>query len=224
MLLKILIADDHALFRDALAQYLERADPQMHIKLAKDFYEVMNLLSQDPAYDLVILDLGMPGMNRLQGIEIIRDAYPKLRVALMSGIAEPQDVRDALSYGIAGYFPKTLSGKTLVSAIERVIGGQIYIPEDKKKQVLMPSYYNDEKTVNRTITLKTLNFTPRELEVLGFLVGGASNKDIARAINLQVVTIKLHVRGICRKMNVQNRTQAALLAKDLGVKPLVAHA
>lgn len=217
--MKLLIADDHTLFRDALVLYIERASPNAQIKQAKDFYEVMNILAVDPAFDLVVLDLGMPGMNRLQGIEIIRDAYPSMRVALMSGIAEPADVREALALGISGYFPKTLSGKTLVFAIQKVLHGHLYIPEDKKKNNILPAYYHDQAK-NVVQSIESYNLTPRETEVLQYLVGGASNKDIARAVNLQVVTIKLHVRGICRKMNAQNRTQAALMAKESGLKPL----
>ncbi len=224
--MKLLIADDHALFRDALVQYIERADPLSSITLAKDFHQALDILEQNPHQNLVVLDLRMPGMDGLNGFKIMKQRFPNVPVALMSGLAEPADVEEALKLGAVGYFPKTMSGKALLSAIQQVISGEVYIPEGKGGEKFMPSYYADDvdiqpKSSSGNVTsLESLHLTPREGEVLSFLVEGASNKDIARALNLQVVTVKLHVRGICRKMDAKNRTQAALMGKDMGVKPI----
>lgn len=221
--MKLLIADDHVLFRDALVQYIERADPMSSITLAKDFHQALDILEQNPHQNLVLLDLRMPGMNGLNGFKIMKERFPNVRVALMSGLAEPEDVEEALKIGAVGYFPKTMSGKALLSAIQQVISGKIYIPEGKCGEKFMPSYYADDVDIkpkshsSNVRSLESLHLTPRETEVLSFLVEGASNKDIARALNLQVVTVKLHVRGICRKMGAKNRTQAALMGKDIGV-------
>ena len=222
--MKLLIADDHTLFRDALVQYIERADPLSSVTLAKDFYQAMDILEQNPHQNLVILDLRMPGMDGMNGFKVMKMRFPDIPVALMSGIAEPQDVQDALDLGAVGYFPKTMSGKMLLKAIQQVVAGDVFIPEGKKPKKYMPSYYADDlpdaKQPSATIDKNELNFTPREAEVLTFLVDGASNKDIARALDLQVVTVKLHVRGVCRKLNAKNRTQAALKAKEMGIKPV----
>jgi DNA-binding NarL/FixJ family response regulator len=190
------------------------------ISLAKDFYESMDLLEKDSRYNLVILDLRMPGMNGTDGFVKIRDTYPDVPIALMSGVAEPADVCKVLDLGAVGYFPKTLSGKALLSAIEQVLHGEIYIPEDHSTGGIMPSYYADKPKSSEGLPQipSDIQLTPREKDVLGFLVEGASNKEIARELDLQVVTVKLHVRGICRKLQVQNRTQAALVARDLGVQ------
>ncbi len=222
--MKLLIADDHALFRDALVQYIERADPLSSITLAKDFHQALDILEQNPHQNLVVLDLRMPGMDGLNGFKIMKQRFPNVPVALMSGLAEPADVEEALRLGAVGYFPKTMSGKALLSAIQQVISGEVYIPEGKGGEKFMPSYHADDvepqsPAGSNVVLLESLHFTPRENEVLSFLVEGASNKDIARALGLQVVTVKLHVRGICRKMAVKNRTQAALMGKDIGVKP-----
>ncbi len=228
--MKLLIADDHTLFRDALVQYIERSDPLSSVSLAKDLYQAIDILEQNPYQNLVILDLRMPGMNGLKGFEIIKERFPDVPVALMSGIAEPEDVQAALDMGAVGYFPKTMSGKALLKAIQRVVSGEPFIPEGNKKRSerFMPSYYadyndTDAATANKHDDINApptsnINFTTRESEVLSFLVEGASNKEIARALNLQVVTVKLHVRGICRKLNAKNRTQAALKAKELGIQ------
>lgn len=224
--MKLLIADDHALFRDALVQYIERADPMCSITLAKDFYQALDILEQNPHQNLVVLDLRMPGMDGLNGFKIMKQRFPNVPVALMSGLAEPADVEDALKLGAVGYFPKTMSGKALLSAIQQVISGEVYIPEGKGGEKFMPSYYADDVDIqpkpssSNVVSLESLQLTPRESEVLSFLVEGASNKDIARALSLQVVTVKLHVRGLCRKMGAKNRTQAALMGKDIGVRPV----
>lgn len=217
--MKLLIADDHTLFRDALVQYIERSSHGVKVSLAKDLYEAMDVLKTDPDQDLVILDLRMPGMNGMDGFVKIREAYPDLPAALMSGVAEPSDVCKALDLGAVGYFPKTLSGKALLAAIEKVLQGDVFVPEDASTGGIMPSYYADNQVNDSKLNApKDLNLTPRERDVLAFLVDGASNKEIARELDLQVVTVKLHVRGICRKLNVQNRTQAALIARDLGLQ------
>ncbi|PCJ97510.1 MAG: DNA-binding response regulator [Zetaproteobacteria bacterium] len=222
--MKLLIADDHALFRDALVQYIERSDPMSSITLAKDFTQAIDILEQNPHQNLVILDLRMPGMDGLNGFKLMQERFPDIPVALMSGIAEPHDVEEALQLGAVGYFPKTMSGKALLSAIQQVVSGKVFVPEGKDGEKFMSSYYADPDVgnsgqSNELKSLDSLRLTPRENEVLTFLVEGASNKDIARALDLQVVTVKLHVRGICRKMSAKNRTQAALMGKAMGVKP-----
>ncbi|MFP4463881.1 MAG: response regulator transcription factor [Alphaproteobacteria bacterium] len=221
--MKLLIADDHTLFRDALVQYIQRANPECKVTLAGDFYEALNILKKNPDHDLVILDLRMPGMNGMQGFETLKEKFPKLRVALMSGVAEEEDVEKAIEIGAVGYFPKTMSGRSLLGAIRQVIEGDKYIPTGSSA-AYMPSYYTDrtgtENGENKATHANKPDFTPRESEVLSYLLDGASNKDIARALNLQVVTVKLHVRGICRKLDAKNRTQAALRAKSFGIMPV----
>lgn len=218
--MKLLIADDHTLFRDALVQYIERSDPSSSVTLAKDFFQAMDILEQNPYQDLVVLDLRMPGMHGMEGFKKMRDKFPEIPVALMSGVAEPEDVQKALDLGASGYFPKTMSGKALLGAIEQVVNGDIFVPEGKNTQ-FMPSYYGDQPANSMNgAKIGDLSLTPREEEVLSYLVDGASNKEIARALDLQIVTVKLHVRGICRKLDAKNRTQAALKAKELGVRPV----
>lgn len=224
--MKLLIADDHTLFRDALIQYIQRAEPDAEITLAKDFYETQKILDKEKNFDLVILDLRMPGMSGLEGVRTFREQYADIPVALMSGVAENEDVQEALGLGIAGYFPKTLSGKALVKAIQAVIGGEVFVPMEAGSRYIRPAYYDDGFFKQRSIasaaqdnprdefTNNDFNLTPRERDVLFYLVTGAANKEIAAALGLQVVTVKLHVRGICRKLDAKNRTQAALIARE----------
>lgn len=221
--MKLLIADDHTLFRDALVQYIERSDPTSKVVLAKDFYEALGIIKQDSNQDLVILDLRMPGMDGLEGFKTLNEQFPDLRVALMSGVAEDADVQKAIDAGAVGYFPKTMSGRALLTAIEQVVSGEKFIPKGKNL-TYMPSYYSDFPPAHRenggaSGEVKP-ELTPRESEVLSHLLNGASNKEIARSLDLQVVTVKLHVRGVCRKLGAKNRTQAALMAREIGIKPI----
>ena len=226
--MKLLIADDHTLFRDALVQYIKRANPDCDMTVTKDFHEAHAELEDDANYDLVILDLRMPGMNGMGGFEKLRSDFPQVKAALMSGVAEPADVGAAMDAGACAYFPKTLSGKALVQAISDVLDGEEYIPMQAGTNKVMPAYYADEKGTNFNYgglseqqsgmeDEKDFKLTPREEEVLSYLAKGDSNKEIANALGLQVVTVKLHVRGICRKLEASNRTQAALKATKLGL-------
>ena len=221
--MKLLLADDHTLFRDALVQYIERAESSARITLSKDFPGVLEAMKEDPAQDLILLDLRMPGMNDMEGFKIIREQYPEVPVALMSGVAEEKDVQAAMGLGAVGYFPKTLSGRALLQAIQLVLTGEKFIPIDNSANTIMPSYYNDSRNGSKDTegeaseAAANINLTPRESEVLEYLAKGASNKEIANALGLQVVTVKLHVRGVCRKLEAKNRTQAALKAREIGL-------
>ena len=220
--MKIILADDHALFRDALTHYIERAEPQAKIILTRDFHGVMEALAHDSAVDLVMLDLRMPGMSGLHGLRQLREAYPEIPVALLSGVAERADVQEAMALGASGYFPKTLSGKNMLQAIYKIMQGEKFIPMDYNTNAVMPSHFGDvvEQSGDDVPKLSRptgpVNLTPREKQVLEFLLRGVSNKEIAQSLDLQVVTVKLHVRGICRKLGAKNRTQAALLAQQNG--------
>ena len=226
--MKLLIADDHTLFRDALVQYIRRANDKYEVKVTKDFYEAYEVLQSEPDYDLVILDLRMPGMDGMEGFRKIREEYPETKLSLMSGVAEPKDVNAALELGASAYFPKTMSGKALVQAVQKVLDGEVFVPVEKASGKVMPAYYSDQKRTHfsyggvsgaqgKEDEEDAFKLTPREKEVLTYLARGESNKEIAAALGLQVVTVKLHVRGICRKLNANNRTQAALKANELGL-------
>lgn len=222
--MKLLLADDHTLFRDAVVQYIIRAEPAAEVLVAKDVHGAIELLEARNDIQLVLLDLRMPGMEGFSGLRKIREMRPGLSVALMSGYAEDEDIKQAVALGVRGYFPKTLSGQVMLSGIRRILEGDTFVAMDHNTSTYMPSYYdtqdkeaNDSSGNSGNAAAQNYHLTPREYQVLQFLARGVSNKEIARALDLQIVTIKLHVRGICRKLNVQNRTQAALKAMETGL-------
>lgn len=221
--MKIVLADDHALFRDALTEYIERSDAGVKVFLAKDFHESVSLMSSEGNIDFVLLDLKMPGMNGLQGLKKMKESYPGTPVAIMSGIAEKEDVEEAMRLGAAGYFPKTLPGKIMLQGIYKILQGEIFTPVDHNTNQILPSYHSDpghdsnDEEERRLAANRAVALTPREKQVLNYLLKGSPNKEIANLMGLQVVTVKLHVRGICRKLGAKNRTQAALLAQQMGL-------
>lgn len=215
--MKLIVADDHALFRDALVHYIERAESDAEIVQVSDLHGVIDGVEGGFQPDLILLDLRMPGMNGIAGLKTIRQTYPDIPVVLLSGLAETAEVQDAMRLGARGYFPKTMSGKMMMQGMRRIIAGEDFIPVDYNTQKMMPSYYGEPRSETISASPPPVDLTRREREVLGFLLRGASNKEIARALDVQVVTVKLHVRGLCRKLGAANRTQAALKAQKIGL-------
>lgn len=202
--MKILLADDQELVRDTIAAFL-RAEPGIEVDVAADFPAALQATSAVKP-DLILLDYTMPGMNGLGGLAAMRAACPGVPVALLSGTAPRAVAEQALAEGAAGFLPKTMATRTLLAAIRFMAAGEIYAP--------MSLMTEREQT---TATLGGAQLSQRETEVLRLLCRGLANKEIARELNLQEVTVKLHVKTLYRKIDARNRTQAAMIAKEAGL-------
>ncbi|WP_299627275.1 response regulator transcription factor [uncultured Tateyamaria sp.] len=198
----ILIADDHDLVRDTIAAYLESVDGFV-VKTAGNLDEALTLMTGLDAFDLLILDYNMPGMDGLNGLDRARKAFPATKVALMSGVANREVANKAMEQGANGFIPKSLTAVSLVNAIKFVLSGERYFPFD---------FGTTDSTATPTGAFATLS--EREMQTLEQLCIGLSNKEIARNLGVQEVTVKLHVKNVLAKLGVSNRTQAALLAKE----------
>ena len=202
---RILLADDHDLVRETIAAFLE-SDGTFQVVQSPDLPSVEKALMAHDPFDLVLLDYEMPGMNGLEGLDKILEATRPRPVALISGSANKGIAEQALERGAAGFLPKSMAAKSLVNAIKFMAMGEKYAPID---------FMTQEAEVTDHPLKKLL--TEREFQVLSCLTRGLANKEIAREIELQEVTIKLHVKTLCRKLEAKNRTHAAMIAKEAGL-------
>lgn len=205
--MRILIADDHELFLDTLVAFFER-QPDMLTSTAKDLEEALVLIEQQEPFDLVLLDLNMPGMNGLEGLTEVLVKAPGVKVALLSGTASRDVGEQALTLGAAGFLPKTLPAKSLINAMRFIAMGEQYAPID---------FMNPQKSEPTKVNPLAESLSKRELQVLEGLCLGSSNKEISRELGISEPTIKLHVKTLYRKIGVANRTQAAVRAKEAGL-------
>ncbi|RED18076.1 response regulator transcription factor [Pontivivens insulae] len=204
--MRILIADDHDLVRETLSAFLTN-EGEFEVVLAEDLPSAKDRIAEDGPYDLVLLDYGMPGMNGLDGLGEAQAANGGKPVALMSGIAPKEIAQKAVDQGAAGFLPKTIAAKSLVNAVRFMCMGETYIPHDFLTR-------EEEEVAKHPLAAK---MSERELQVLGGLCRGLSNKEIARELDLQEVTVKLHVKTLSRKLEARNRTHAAMIGKEAGL-------
>ena len=209
--MQLLIADDHKLVLEALAAYLKKLAPDVEITQAPSFGAAFDILGEEGAFDLVILDLHMPGMNGLEGLQRLKAKFPKLPTVVISGQATNEQAREALNKGASGFLPKDVSGEAMLKALELVLAGEVYVPSMALTMDRDASAKYDFDQENPMSEL-----TMRELEVLGLLTQGCSNKEIADNLGLKYVTIAYHLKNIYRKLGVKNRTGAVNKAIKLG--------
>ena len=202
--MRILIADDHDLLRDTLVAFLETAEG-FETETAADFPGAMKAMDESAPFDLVLLDLNMPGMNNLEGLETALAREGEQKIALITGNASRDVAKQALALGAAGFLPKTLSAKSLINAVRFMEMGEQYVPINFMQANEEAKHPLAEKLVER------------EMQVLKGLTEGKSNKEIARDLDLTEPTIKLYLKTLYRKIDVNNRTQAALVAREAGL-------
>ncbi|WMS42076.1 response regulator transcription factor [Acuticoccus sp. MNP-M23] len=203
--MKVLFADDHGLVRDTVCAFLER-EPGIAVTVACDYPQAAELITRDGPFDLVVLDFAMPGMNGLDGLRDAMLLNFNNPVAIISGTIPRAAAEEALAIGAAGFLPKTMPARSLVNALRFMASGEQYAPV---------RYLTETADVPAHPLVSKLS--RREMQVLEGLSKGKTNKEIARDLGLQEVTIKLHVKTLCRKLDARNRTQAAMAASAAGL-------
>lgn len=205
---RIIIADDHPLFRGALRQaVLSRLD---HAEIAEvgSLEELGAQLSLARDTDLVMLDLTMPGVQGFSGLLFLRADHPGIPVIVVSANDDPAVIRRCVAFGASGFLPKTSGVETMGEAVEAVLAGQVWTPPGVDM-----SAAEDSETTDMVRRLSTL--TPQQVRVLMMLSGGLLNKQIAYELGVSEATVKAHVSAILTKLNVDSRTQAVIAASRI---------
>lgn len=205
---RIVIADDHPLFRSALRQAVESAEPLASIAEAGSFEEMTSALNEGGNADLVLLDLTMPGVQGFSGLLYLRADHPSVPVLVVSGNDDAGTIRRCIEFGAAGFIPKTLDTAGMGHAIRMVLDGGSWTPPD-----IDLSQPVDKETADTVRRLATL--TPQQVRVLMMLSQGLLNKQIAFELTVSEATVKAHVSAILQKLDVDSRTQAVIVASKI---------
>lgn len=205
---RLVIADDHPLFRGALREAVAGLFDGGDIAEAGSFDDIVNLLDRGHEMDLILLDLAMPGVRGFSGLLYLRAQYPSVPVVVVSANDDPAVIRRCMDFGASGFIPKKLGVDTMRTAINSVLAGGVWTPPD-----LDLNSGSDAQTSALLTRLATL--TPQQVRVLMMLSEGLLNKQIAYELSVSEATIKAHVSAILQKLGVENRTQAVIAAAKI---------
>ncbi len=210
---EILIADDHPLFRSALQQALTLGlGDEVRLSEAASIAELEAQLTRTSDWDLVLLDLNMPGAYGFSGLVLLRGQYPQLPVVMISAQEDAAVVARSREFGASGFIPKSSSLETIQQAVRMVLDGDVW----------WPSNIDDVAHVSpeaKAASAGLASLTPQQFRVLTMVCDGLLNKQIAYELSVSEATIKAHVTAIFRKLGVRTRTQAALLLQQMGSIP-----
>jgi DNA-binding NarL/FixJ family response regulator len=212
----VIVADDHPLFRTAIKEALQASQGDTRFLEASSFETLQELVDDNPDVDLVLLDLHMPGVSGFAGLVYLCKRYPSVPVVIISANEDPVVIQRALEHGAAGFIPKSSDIKTITSAIEDILMGEVWAPESTQSS--LPGTNVSELALAERMA----QLTPQQFKVLMSVSQGLLNKQIAYDMGISEATVKAHVTAIMNKLGVSNRTQAVLAASKLDVaKPEV---
>lgn len=206
---KIIIADDHPLFRTAMQQAVKQLVPNLTIVQAENLPQLQTLVEQHKDADLILLDLQMPGAHGFSGLVFLRSHYPDIPVMVVSACEEPAVMCQAIDHEASGYIAKSSSLEEIAQAINLVLAGDVYLPEVARRF----SHQVNSKAIDLANRLASL--TPQQFRVLSMMTEGMLNKQIAYDLDVSEATIKAHVTAIFRKLGVRTRTQAVIAVQSL---------
>ena len=209
--MKVLIADDHALFRDGLSMHLEQIDPEAVVFQAGSFSQALKIIDDEKKLDLVIVDLDMPDMAWEEGIEELKKKSNGARFVIVSATEDGKSIRKTMENGISGYIPKRSDPKIMTGALKLVLDGGTYLPPSVLDS---GSSSGNQQGENRS---KGKTLTNRQSQVLELVAQGLSNKQIAYEMGVSEATVKLHINALLRSIGATNRTQAVIIAQKMGL-------
>jgi len=200
---KVLIADDHPLFRNALKQVLLNQSVPLQLQEAKDLPSTIDSLLADVDIDLLFLDLNMPGNEGLGSISTIRAQFPNLLIIIVSADEQEHTISKCIQLGASGFIPKSVDLSEIAQAVEQVLQGEQWLPKDFQ----LTEHPPQEKAFFEQLA----QLTPHQLKVLGLIAQGLLNKQIAFELNISESTVKQHTSAVLKKLGVYNRTQAGVI-------------
>jgi len=204
MAVRFLVVDDHPLFREALQLAIRTAYPEARIVEASSIAAAKGALAGEAPFDLVLLDLSMPGTRGFDGLLELRTAYPKQPILIVSAIEDPRIIHEAMIYGAAGFISKSVKRPELAEAIRDVMAGLVTLPKSYEPP------FAEHASREAGLAARLASLTPQQLRVLQMVRQGKLNKQIAYELGVGETTVKAHMSEILRKLNVASRTQAVI--------------
>ena len=212
---KILLADDHPLFREAIINVIQNSFPGCETLETEDLESALEIAKNEDDLDLILLDLNMPGMNGLNGLITLRNDLPTVPVVIVSAEEDKQIVLQAITYGAVGFITKSSPRDQMTDALQQILAGNVYLPSDIIRSSQPDNRRTQRKDENQIPPELLSSLTRRQLLVLERMSKGESNKQIAYNLNIAETTVKAHVSAILRKLGVHNRIQAVLSAGNI---------
>ena len=206
---RIIVADDHPLFREALQQAIGNIIRDVTFIEADSVDTLEQAASKNEDADLVLLDLDMPGAHGFSALAWLRTQYPILPVVIVSAASDPRVMRSAVEFGASGFIPKSSTLATIAEAVKAILDGEVWLPDVAR------GGDDETRTHDQELAHRIASLTPQQFRVLMMLADGLLNKQIAAELKVSEATIKAHVTAIFRKMDVRSRTQAAVAARRL---------
>lgn len=215
--MKILVVDDYALVREGLRHALQALGEAVEVFEARDAEEALRLIDQQPAFDLVLLDIGLPGMDGFLALDEMRRRHGSVPIVVLSASAEQRDIAAALNMGAMGYIPKMAPREVMLHALRLVLAGGVYIPP---QALGMPEFSGTQAggAGSPPKSLEELGLTERQRQVLGLIAQGKPNKAIANELQISEPTVKAHVTEVLRALKASSRAQAMVTARRFGLR------
>ena len=212
-MVKLLIVEDHALVREGLVQALRQLDTDVEVFEVADSNEANALLEKETGFDLMVLDLGLPGLDGMSYLANLRKRFPEMPVVILSAHDDAHTVSKAMKFGAAGFVPKAYSSDRLLAVLRQILDGQVFTPDSASASSTL-----SREPIGGYADPADFGLTARQAEVLGLMARGKSNRQIAELLGLSEGTVKIHLTAIFKALGVSSRTQAMVVIACHGIR------